>query len=159
VVVPTQHRAFPKNVFIVFEYLEYDLTGILETPEIRLTQDHIKSWSQQLLSGCHYMLTNKAIHRDLKTSNLLVNRQGELKMADWGLARSWNSEMKKQENVPFILSSKPPKNSSQKSQEKHLKKKKLTRTPHPSWFCVYTKIKFLATLSAVPRSPCFMILP
>ena len=45
----------PKNVFMVFEYLEYDLTGILETPEIRLTQDHVKSWSQQLLQGTHYM--------------------------------------------------------------------------------------------------------
>jgi cyclin-dependent kinase 12/13 len=100
--------AFPKHVFMVFEYLEYDLTGILETPEIRLTQDHIKSWSQQLLSGCHYMHTNKVIHRDLKASNLLVNRQGELKIADWGLARSWNSEMKRLTNKVITLWYRPP---------------------------------------------------
>ena len=93
---------------MVFEYLEYDLTGVLETPEIRLSQDHVKSWSQQLLSGCHYMHKNKIIHRDLKASNLLINRKGELKIADWGLARSWNSEMKRLTNKVITLWYRPP---------------------------------------------------
>lgn len=93
---------------MVFEYMEYDLTGVLETQEIRLTQDHVKSWSQQLLSGCHYMHTNKVLHRDLKASNLLINRQGELKIADWGLARSWNSEMKRLTNKVITLWYRPP---------------------------------------------------
>eukprot|EP00538_Stauroneis_constricta_P004699 CAMPEP_0119570744 /NCGR_PEP_ID=MMETSP1352-20130426/43764_1 /TAXON_ID=265584 /ORGANISM="Stauroneis constricta, Strain CCMP1120" /LENGTH=449 /DNA_ID=CAMNT_0007620417 /DNA_START=3452 /DNA_END=4801 /DNA_ORIENTATION=- len=100
--------ALPKNVFMVFEYLEYDLTGVLETPEIRLNQDHIKSWSQQLLSGIHYMHINKVIHRDLKASNLLVNRKGELKIADWGLARSWTSDMKRLTNKVITLWYRPP---------------------------------------------------
>lgn len=55
----TEQGEIPKNVFMVFEYLEYDLFGILESPEIRFTQDHIKSWAQQLLSGVHYAHTNK----------------------------------------------------------------------------------------------------
>jgi len=93
---------------MVFEYLEYDLTGVLETPEIRLTQDHVKSWSQQLLSGVHYMHKNKVIHRDLKASNLLINRKGELKIADWGLARSWNPEMKRLTNKVITLWYRPP---------------------------------------------------
>lgn len=100
--------SLPKNVFMVFEYLEYDLTGVLETPEIRLTQDHVKSWSQQLLNGVHYMHKNKVIHRDLKASNLLINRKGELKIADWGLARSWNSEMKRLTNKVITLWYRPP---------------------------------------------------
>lgn len=98
----------PKNVFMVFEYLEYDLTGLLETPEIRFTQDHIKSWSQQLLQGTHFMHINKIIHRDLKASNLLVNKKGELKIADWGLARSWNSDMKRLTNKVITLWYRPP---------------------------------------------------
>lgn len=98
----------PKNVFMVFEYLEYDLTGVLETPEIRLTADHVKSWARQLLEGVHYMHTNKVIHRDLKASNLLINRHGELKIADWGLARSWNSEMKRLTNKVITLWYRPP---------------------------------------------------
>ena len=93
---------------MVFEYSEYDLTGILETPDIRLSQDHIKSWSQQLLSGVHYMHTNRIIHRDLKASNLLINRKGELKIADWGLARSWNPEMKRLTNKVITLWYRPP---------------------------------------------------
>lgn len=104
----TEQGAIPKNVFMVFEYMEYDLTGILETPEIRFTQDHIKSWSTQLLSGTHYMHKNKVIHRDLKASNLLVNKKGELKIADWGLARSWNSEMKRLTNRVITLWYRPP---------------------------------------------------
>ena len=103
-----EQGAIPKNVFMVFEYLEYDLTGVLETPEIRISQDHVKSWSQQLLGGVHYMHTNKVIHRDLKASNLLINRKGELKIADWGLARSWNSEMKRLTNKVITLWYRPP---------------------------------------------------
>lgn len=99
---------FPKNVFMVFEYLEYDLFGVLETPEIRLTQDHIKSWSKQLLSGVHYMHKNKVIHRDLKASNILINKKGELKIADWGLARSWSSDMKRLTNKVITLWYRPP---------------------------------------------------
>jgi len=93
----------PKNVFMVMEYLEFDLTGIIESPEIRITQDHIKSWSNQLLKGVHYMHTNRIIHRDLKASNLLISRRGELKIADWGLARTWNSEMKRLTNPVITL--------------------------------------------------------
>jgi len=108
IVTSKDHTEIPKNVFMVFEYLEYDLTGIIETPEIKLTQDHIKSWSNQLLKGVHYMHINKIVHRDLKASNLLVNRRGELKIADWGLARSWNSEMKRLTNKVITLWYRPP---------------------------------------------------
>jgi len=108
IVTSKERGAFPKNVFMVFEYLEYDLTGVLETPEIRLTQDHVKSWSQQLLNGMHYMHTNKVLHRDLKASNLLVSRNGELKIADWGLARSYSSDTKRLTNKVITLWYRPP---------------------------------------------------
>lgn len=98
----------PKNVFMVMEYCEYDLTGIIETPEIKLTQDHIKSWSNQLLQGTHYMHVNNILHRDLKASNLLITRRGELKIADWGLARSWNPSMKRLTNPVITLWYRPP---------------------------------------------------
>lgn len=88
----------PRNVYMVFEYHSYDLTGILQSSEIRLSQDLIKSWSFQLLEGTHFMHVNKIIHRDLKASNILVSKSGVLKIADWGLARSWNPSMKKLTN-------------------------------------------------------------
>lgn len=98
-----QNEGIPRNVYMVFEYHEYDLTGILQSSEIRLTQDHIKSWSQQLLAGTHYMHVNKIIHRDLKASNILVSKNGQLKIADWGLARSWNKDMKRLTNPVVTL--------------------------------------------------------
>lgn len=103
IVTSKEQNEIPKNVFMVFEYHEYDLTGILETGEIRLTQDHIKSWSHQLLQGVHFMHVNKILHRDLKSSNILISRNGELKIADWGLARSWNESMKHLTNPVVTL--------------------------------------------------------
>lgn len=102
------HGDIPKNVFMVMEYLDYDLTGVIETPEIKISQDHIKSWSNQLLKGVHYMHINRIIHRDLKASNLLINRRGELKIADFGLARSWNPEMRRLTNRVITLWYRPP---------------------------------------------------
>ena len=88
---------------MVFEYHDYDLTGILETGEIRFTQEHIKSWSMQLLKGVNYMHVNGIIHRDLKASNLLINRNGTLVIADWGLARTYNKNMKQLTNGVVTL--------------------------------------------------------
>ena len=88
--------------------MDFYLTGILNTPKILFTHEHIKSWSHQLLGGIHYMHKNKVIHRDLKASNLLINKKGELKIADWGLARSWNSDMKRLTNRVITLWYRPP---------------------------------------------------
>jgi len=98
----------PKSVFMVFEYLEYDLTGIIETPAIRLSAKHVKCWSKQLLDGMHYMHKQKLIHRDLKPSNIFVNAKGQLKIGDWGLARSWNESMKCLTNRVITLWYRPP---------------------------------------------------
>jgi serine/threonine protein kinase len=104
----TGDGSFPKDVYMVLDYAEYDLTGILESKEIRFGQDHVKSWSHQLLQGIHYMHKNKVIHRDLKCSNLLVNKRGELKIADWGLARSWGETMKLLTTRVITLWYRPP---------------------------------------------------
>lgn len=103
IVTSKEQGSIPNKVFLVFEYMEYDLTGILETSEIRLSQDHIKSWAHQLLKGVHYMHVNSILHRDLKSSNLLIDKNGVLKIADWGLARSWNNKMRHLTNGVITL--------------------------------------------------------
>ena len=46
---------------------------------------------KQLLKGLHYCHQSGVLHRDLKASNLLINAQGILKIADFGLARTYQS--------------------------------------------------------------------
>jgi len=47
----------------------------------------VKTLLQQLASGVSYLHDNWILHRDLKTSNLLLNNRGQLKIADFGMAR------------------------------------------------------------------------
>lgn len=77
------------SVYMVFEYMEHDLNGLLVHPKVSFTQAHIKSLAQQLLRGLAYLHHRAVLHRDLKGSNLLLNRQGILKIADFGLARTY----------------------------------------------------------------------
>ncbi|XP_033252324.1 cyclin-dependent kinase 6-like, partial [Drosophila miranda] len=54
----------------------------------------IQRLSRELLTGVDFLHLHRIIHRDLKPQNLLVSAQGHLKIADFGLAKTYNSEMK-----------------------------------------------------------------
>ncbi|OTB08405.1 hypothetical protein M426DRAFT_183402 [Hypoxylon sp. CI-4A] len=76
-----------ENVFLVLEFLEHDLMSILgDMPEPFLASE-VKTLLLQLASGVAYLHDHWILHRDLKTSNLLLNNRGQLKIADFGMAR------------------------------------------------------------------------
>jgi CTD kinase subunit alpha len=75
---------------MVFEYMDHDLTGILSQPQIDFQEQHLKSLCQQMLSGLAYLHDQGILHRDMKGSNILLNSKGELKLADFGLARIYH---------------------------------------------------------------------
>ncbi|KAK4767014.1 hypothetical protein SAY86_014765 [Trapa natans] len=54
----------------------------------------IKCLMLQLLGGVKYLPDNWVLHLDLKTSNLLINNAGELKISDLGLSRYYGSPLK-----------------------------------------------------------------
>ncbi|KAG7597513.1 Protein kinase domain [Arabidopsis suecica] len=84
------------NIHLVFEYMEHDLTGLLSSPDIDFTTPQIKCYMKQLLSGLDHCHARGVMHRDIKGSNLLVNNEGILKVADFGLANFCNASVNKQ---------------------------------------------------------------
>ncbi|ONK57959.1 uncharacterized protein A4U43_C09F6180 [Asparagus officinalis] len=82
------------SVFMVMEYMEHDLKGLMESMKQPFSQSEVKCLMLQLLSGVNYLHDNWVLHRDLKTSNILMNNRGELKICDFGLARQYGSPLK-----------------------------------------------------------------
>jgi serine/threonine protein kinase len=81
------------SIFLVFEYCEVDLVKIIEKMrkfKFYFDLGDVKSIMIQLLKGVDYMHKNYILHRDLKLSNILLNRKGEVKIADFGLARNFS---------------------------------------------------------------------
>ncbi|KAK7276616.1 hypothetical protein RIF29_17759 [Crotalaria pallida] len=80
------------GIYMVFEYMDHDLTGLADRPGMRFTVPQIKCYMRQLLTGLHYCHVNQVLHRDIKGSNLLIDNEGNLKLADFGLARSFSND-------------------------------------------------------------------
>mmetsp|Transcript_12453 Transcript_12453/g.18660 ORF Transcript_12453/g.18660 Transcript_12453/m.18660 type:complete len:302 (-) Transcript_12453:1355-2260(-) len=78
-----------KKLTLVFEYLDQDLKKYLDVCEGGLETSILKSFLFQLLTGVAYCHHHRVLHRDLKPQNLLINREGDLKLADFGLARAF----------------------------------------------------------------------
>ncbi|KAF3440490.1 hypothetical protein FNV43_RR18774 [Rhamnella rubrinervis] len=74
------------SLYLVFDFMLSDLTRIINRPGLSLTQSQVKSYMQQLLSGLQHCHERGILHRDIKASNLLIDRNGILKIADFGLA-------------------------------------------------------------------------
>lgn len=74
------------ELYIVMELMDSDLHRIIQSPQT-LTEAHHRFFMYQLVRGVKYMHDHGIIHRDLKPGNLLVTRNCELKITDFGLAR------------------------------------------------------------------------
>ncbi|KAG0092508.1 hypothetical protein BGZ93_001041 [Podila epicladia] len=77
------------QIFIVMDFIEHDLKELMSNMRAPFLQSEVKTLMLQLLSATELLHENWILHRDLKTSNLLLNNQGEMKVADFGLARRY----------------------------------------------------------------------
>ncbi|PAN22689.1 hypothetical protein PAHAL_4G037400 [Panicum hallii] len=75
-----------RSIYLVFDFMYSDLTKLIARPGQRLTEPQIKSYMQQLLAGLQHCHDRGILHRDIKGSNLLIDRHGVLKIGDFGLA-------------------------------------------------------------------------
>lgn len=75
------------NLFLVLEYCESDLNKIIGASH-RMPIGNFKKYMKELLMGLKYMHDRNIAHRDLKPANALVDKNGTLKLTDFGLTRS-----------------------------------------------------------------------
>lgn len=83
---------------MVFEYMDHDLAGILTHPNFTFPPPQIKELLRQMLEGLHYLHHRGILHRDIKGSNILLSANGQLKLADFGLARHYQ---KRRQNLDY----------------------------------------------------------
>ncbi|KAF2292858.1 hypothetical protein GH714_029402 [Hevea brasiliensis] len=88
------YRARDKKNGEIVALKKHDLKGLMESMKQPFSQSEVKCLMLQLLEGVKYLHDNWVLHRDLKTSNLLLNNRGELKICDFGLARQYGSPLK-----------------------------------------------------------------
>ena len=79
------------KLVLIFEYCDQDLKKYMDQHGDRGALDPVtvRSFMYQLLKGTSFCHENRVLHRDLKPQNLLINRKGELKLGDFGLARAF----------------------------------------------------------------------
>ncbi|XP_052206272.1 probable serine/threonine-protein kinase At1g09600 [Diospyros lotus] len=82
------------NLYLVFEYMEHDLAGLVVSPLVKFSEPQIKCYMQQLLRGLEHCHSRGVLHRDIKGSNLLIDNKGNLKIGDFGLATFFRSNAK-----------------------------------------------------------------
>lgn len=96
------------KLYLVFEFLDLDLKKYMEAlpvseggrgkplpngstmgTHLGLGEAMVKRFMAQLVEGVRYCHSHRILHRDLKPQNLLIDREGNLKLADFGLARAF----------------------------------------------------------------------
>uniref|UniRef100_A0A7I4F4M7 [RNA-polymerase]-subunit kinase n=1 Tax=Physcomitrium patens TaxID=3218 RepID=A0A7I4F4M7_PHYPA len=83
-----QHK---RNLYLVFEYMESDLEAVIYDRNTFLSPADYKSYIYMTLKGLAFCHKKWILHRDMKPNNLLLGSDGQLKIADFGLARIFGS--------------------------------------------------------------------
>jgi eukaryotic-like serine/threonine-protein kinase len=107
------HPAFPKsrdyfiendNHFFVMDFIGgIDLERLLQRNHGELGMDQIKDWTFQILDALEYLHGQKPtiIHRDIKPSNIKLNTKNQIRLLDFGIAKTFETGTKTDESVNF----------------------------------------------------------
>ena len=78
-----------RRLTMVFEFCDQDLKKYFDSCKGKVDSNTVKSFMFHLLQGLQFCHSHNVLHRDLKPQNLLISKSGELKLADFGLARAF----------------------------------------------------------------------
>jgi serine/threonine protein kinase len=79
---------YQNKLYLVFEFLDQDLKKYMDSVQT-MDPKLVQSYIYQLLDGLLFCHKRRILHRDLKPQNLLIDKKGSLKLADFGLARAF----------------------------------------------------------------------
>lgn len=84
------------TLWLVFEHMEQDLASFMATyvEQGGMPESLVKRISREIVLGVDFLHSHRIIHRDLKPQNILVSRDGRTKIADFGLAKTYDFEMR-----------------------------------------------------------------
>lgn len=97
-----------RKLYLVFEFIDMDLRKFMDSSKEGLPIELVKSYTWQLLKGVAYCHSHRVLHRDLKPQNLLVDRRGGIKLADFGLARAFGVPVRMFTHEVITLYYRPP---------------------------------------------------
>ena len=96
------------QVFMVMDYLPHDLRAFMDNMPSQFRTAEVKCLLRQLLDATAFMHKKWFLHRDLKTSNLLINNEGVLCVCDFGLARKYGDPIRPYTPTVITLYYRPP---------------------------------------------------
>jgi serine/threonine protein kinase len=73
--------------YLAFEYVDADLARLISNRGRPFRPAAIKSYAFQMIAAVYYLHSHRIIHRDIKPDNILVSRNGIVKLCDFGMAR------------------------------------------------------------------------
>jgi len=106
--LPGPYNKHKGTVYLVFEFCDNDLSGLLQYRKRALKIEEVKCLMKQLLNALIYIHEKHVCHRDLKLSNILISNSGDLKLADFGLARVMTHKQTNYTNRVITLWYRPP---------------------------------------------------
>mmetsp|Transcript_14775 Transcript_14775/g.23110 ORF Transcript_14775/g.23110 Transcript_14775/m.23110 type:complete len:386 (-) Transcript_14775:54-1211(-) len=97
------------KVFMVMEFMEMDLQEAMKrTGPAPFPQSELKNMLFQIISATDHIHQKWYLHRDMKTSNILVHKSGKIAVCDFGLARKYQRPLKALTQLVITLWYRPP---------------------------------------------------
>lgn len=80
------------KLHMVFEFVDFSLLELIEKNPSGLPKESVRNYIYQLLKALNYLHNMEVVHRDVKPENLLVTKDGMIKLCDFGFARFMANE-------------------------------------------------------------------